>query len=108
MQGGKVFCKASRQKELNDSAAFSIKMELRCGQYVLILSQPKRYLDNRQARKYHSYGFVKLGSTSITGLKPVVRKDVRVRLPPSAPDKLIYLSALHLVNLAAVILINVQ
>ena len=47
----------------------SRKMGLRWWRDVLILSQPKRYLDDRQACNTGSYRFVRLGNGPITGLK---------------------------------------
>ena len=60
MQRGNILRKASHQKELKDIAAVSIKMGLRWWRDVLIRSQPKRYLDDRQARKYWIVSFRKI------------------------------------------------
>jgi hypothetical protein len=43
-----------------DITAVSIKMGLRWCRDVFILSQPKRYLDDRQARKYWVVSFRKI------------------------------------------------
>ena len=60
-------------------------------QIVLILSQPKQYLDDRQVYKYWLILFRKIKMAAPSrDLKSVAREDVRVRLPPLGTSSFSY------------------
>src|ERR1051326_1140099 len=52
--------RAELQSKTRDQSEVEMKMGLRWWRDVLILSQPKRYLDDRQARKYWHVSFGKI------------------------------------------------